>query len=92
MKTYYDVHCHIFNKDVIVRKLVNVVQSLLTIRNLIDSKISATVLKYKIDEINKVLMEVTEESYEDVYLALDKVYNGEVITTPLMFDLTLHYS
>lgn len=27
MRTYYDIHCHIFNKDVIIRKLVNVIQS-----------------------------------------------------------------
>ena len=80
MKTYYDVHCHIFNKDVIIRKLVNVVQSLLTIRDMIDGHISAEVLKYKIDEINKVLKEVTQESSEDVYQALNKVYNNKVVT------------
>lgn len=88
MKTYYDVHCHIFNKDVIVRKLVNVVQSLLTIRDVIDSELSAKVLKYKIGEINKILLEVTQESSEEVFQVLDEVYEGKVITTPLMFDLT----
>ncbi len=88
MKTYYDVHCHIFNKDVIIRKLVNVVQSLLTIADLIDGKLSVHTIKYKIEEINKILVEVTQESSEDVYHALNEVYEGKVVTTPLMFDLT----
>ncbi len=88
MKTYYDIHCHIFNKDVIIRKLVNVVQSLLSIQTLIDKNLPGAVLKHKIDEITQVLSEVTQESSEDVYLAQDKVYKGQVVTTPLMFDLT----
>ncbi|MCK3684777.1 hypothetical protein [Maribellus sp. YY47] len=88
MTTYYDVHCHIFNKDVVIRKLVNVVQSLLSIRDLVDGELSAPALKYKIDEISHVLADVTQESSEDVYKALDAVYQGQVISTPLMFDLT----
>lgn len=88
MKTYYDVHCHIFNKDVIIRKLVNVVQSLLSIRDMLDKDFSNEVLKHKINEITHVLTEVTQESSEDVFKAQDKVYKGQVVTTPLMFDLT----
>jgi len=88
MKTYYDVHCHIFNKDVIIRKLVNVVQSLLSIRDLLDKDFSSEVLKHKINEITHVLTEVTQESSEDVFKSQDKVYKGQVVTTPLMFDLT----
>ncbi|WP_340113950.1 hypothetical protein [Maribellus mangrovi] len=88
MKTYYDIHCHIFNKDVIIRKLVNVVQSLLSIRDLLEKDLSGAALKYKIDEITHILTEVTQESSEDVFKAQDKVYQGQVVTTPLMFDLT----
>lgn len=88
MKTYYDIHCHIFNKDVIIRKLVNVVQSLLTIKDMLDGEIKAEDLKYKIDGINKTLEGVTQESSEDVYKTLNSVYQGKVITTPLMFDLS----
>ncbi|MCE4564330.1 hypothetical protein INQ51_08395 [Maribellus sp. CM-23] len=88
MTTYYDVHCHIFNKDVVIRKLVNVVQSLLSIKNMVDGELSGPALKYKIDEISHVLADVTKESSEDVYKALEAVYQGEVISTPLMFDLT----
>ena len=88
MKTYYDIHCHIFNKDVIIRKLVNVVQSLLTIKDMLDEEISAEELKYKIDGINKTLVGVTQDSSEDVFKTLNEVYKGNVVTTPLMFDLS----
>ncbi|NCB08782.1 MAG: hypothetical protein EOM73_11520, partial [Bacteroidia bacterium] len=85
---YYDIHCHVFNKDVIIRRLVNVVQSLLSVKELLDSEISAEELKYKIEGINNTLQEVTQNSSEDVYKTLDKVYQGKVVATPLMFDLS----
>jgi predicted TIM-barrel fold metal-dependent hydrolase len=85
---YYDIHCHVFNKDVIIRRLVNVVQSLLSVKELLDSEISAEELKYKIEGINKTLQEVTQDSSEDVFKTLDKVYQGKVVATPLMFDLS----
>ena len=88
MKTYYDIHCHIFNKDVIIRKLVNVVQSLLAIKDMVEKEVSADELKYKIDGINKTLQGVTQDTSEEVFKELDKVYNGNVVCTPLMFDLS----
>jgi predicted TIM-barrel fold metal-dependent hydrolase len=88
MTTYYDIHCHIFNKDVIIRKLVNVVQSLLAIKDLVDKGVTSAELRFKIDGINRTLEEVTQPSSEDVFEALDEVYQGNVVTTPLMFDLT----
>lgn len=88
MTTYYDIHCHIFNKDVIIRKLVNVVQSLLAIKELADKGITSAELRFKIDGINRTLEEVTQDSSEDVFEELNSVYQGNVVTTPLMFDLT----
>lgn len=88
MPTYYDVHCHVFNKNVIIRKLVNVVQSLLAIKDLLDKEASSEELRYKIDSINSTLEDVTQESSKDVFIELDEVYGGEVVTTPLMFDLS----
>ena len=87
MKTYYDIHCHVFNKDVIIRRLVNVVQSLVSIKEMVQGQLSEADLKLKIEGINRTLNEVLE-STEEVFLALDKVYAGKFITTPLMFDLT----
>lgn len=88
MKTYYDIHCHIFNKDIVIRKLVNVVQSLVILRNMVEGEFSEAELKLKIEGINKTLSEVTQEKSEDVFNVLDKIYGGKVIVTPLMFDLT----
>ena len=88
MKTYYDIHCHIFNKDVIIRKLVNIVQSLVAIKDMLQKGITEAELKYKIDGINSTLQKVTQDTSEDVFLALNKVYQGKLVTTPLMFDLT----
>jgi len=88
MKTYYDIHCHIFNKDVIIRKLVNIVQSLLTIKDMLDGEITEEELTYQLNGINKTLHDVTQETSEDVYKVLNSVYKDKVVTTPLMFDLT----
>jgi predicted TIM-barrel fold metal-dependent hydrolase len=88
MKTYYDVHCHVFNKDVIIRKLVNVVQSLLVIKDMVEGEIKAEDLKFKIEGIERTLKDVTQDTSEDVFLVLNKVYGENVTSTPLMFDLT----
>ena len=73
MKTYYDIHCHIFNKDVIIRKLVNIVQSLVAIKDMLQKGITEAELKYKIDGINNTLQKVTQDTSEDVFLELNKV-------------------
>jgi len=88
MKTYYDIHCHIFNKDVVIRRLVNVVQSLVALKNLVEGEFSEADVKLKIEGINNTLGEVTQETSEEVFNILDNVYNKEVVVTPLMFDLT----
>lgn len=88
MGKYYDIHCHIFNKNVVIRKLFNIVQSVLAIKELLEKGISADDLKFKIDGINRTLLEVSEDTSEKVFDVLNKVYNDEVVITPLMFDLT----
>lgn len=88
MKPVYDIHCHVFNKDVVIRRLVNVVQSLLTIKDMLESEISEENLKYKIDLIKNTLSDVSQDSSEMVFKTLNLVYKGKVVVTPLMFDLT----
>ncbi|MCF6333658.1 MAG: amidohydrolase family protein [Draconibacterium sp.] len=87
MKTYYDIHCHVFNRDVIIRRLVNVVQSLVSIKDMLKGEVTEADLKLKIEGINRTLEDVLDSS-EDVFLVLNKVYKGQFVTTPLMFDLT----
>ncbi len=88
MKPIYDIHCHVFNKDVVIRRLVNIVQSLLTIKDLLENEISEENLKYKIELIKNTLSDISKDSSEMVFETLDSVYKGKVVVTPLMFDLT----
>lgn len=87
MTTYYDIHCHIFNKDVIIRRLVNVVQSLVSIKEMLQGEVSEADLKLKIEGINRTLEDVLDSS-EEVFQVLHKDYNEQFVITPLMFDLT----
>jgi predicted TIM-barrel fold metal-dependent hydrolase len=88
MEKYYDVHCHVFNKNVIIRKLFNIIQSILAIKNILENDIKADELKFKFDGITRILQEVSEDTSEKVIDALNKVYNNGVVITPLMFDLS----
>ena len=84
MNNYYDIHCHVFNKEVIIRRLVNVVQALLS---LMESDDMASAVK-KMEGIITTLDYVSEGSSEEVFKRLNDVYGGKFIVTPLMLDLT----
>ena len=84
MEKYYDVHCHVFNKDVIIRRLVNVVQFLLEVA---ESKESIT-SNHKLKNMVASLDVVTNDSSEDIFNVLNDAYKGKFIVTPLMLDLT----
>ncbi|MCK5907166.1 MAG: hypothetical protein KAG37_06220, partial [Flavobacteriales bacterium] len=84
MEKYYDIHCHVFNKDVIIRRLVNVVQFLLDVA---DSP-SLTQSYAKLQNVAKSLEVVVDDSSEDVFKVLDNAYGGKFTVTPLMLDLT----
>ncbi len=88
MSVYYDIHCHVFNKNVILRKLVNVVQTAVAISEMLDDRISKEELEYKINSIARTLEEVTQDSSEGVFNLLDSAYSKKFVITPLMFDLT----
>ena len=84
MIQYYDVHCHVFNKDVIIRRLVNVIQTLLEIT---DTDDLATIAN-KMERLLETFDVVANESSEEVFKVLNDSYNKEFIITPLMLDLT----
>lgn len=87
MPNYYDIHCHVFNKNVLIRKLVNIVQTLLILQDLIDEKVKGEEMKCKIEGILSTLQEVTKPTSKEVFQFLNKKYNGDLIISPLMFDL-----
>jgi len=87
MENYYDVHCHVFNKNVINRKLASILQSLTLIADKLKHKIDNEDIASRLDAIGSTLEELLTTS-EDVYLYLDKLYDKKFIITPLMMDLT----
>lgn len=88
MTPHYDIHCHVFNKNVLVRKLVNIVQTLLMLEELIEQNISGEEMKCRIEGILTTLDEVTKPTSEAVFQYLNEKYQSQLTLVPLMFDLT----
>lgn len=84
MSKFYDIHCHVFNKHVVIRRLANVVQSLVEIQNTADHKKWAA----KLESISDTLKIPIQPTSEMVYKSLDTAYAGDFVLTPLMMDLT----
>lgn len=84
MAKYYDIHAHVFNKNVLIRRLVNVVQSLIDICNSEDIGSA----NHKIESIILNLEDLTQPESEDVFDILDTAYEKDFVITPLMLDLT----
>ncbi len=87
MEKYYDIHCHVFNKNVINRKLAGILQSLTRIINKLENKIDDEETTDSLSAIEDSLGDLQTTS-EHVYEVLDKIYEGKFILTPLMMDLT----
>ena len=87
---YYDIHCHVFNKEVLSNRIVNVVLPLL---ELLDEEKEGTLLN--IDKVEQVMERIErflsaflKDTSKDVFDVLDQAYNQEFSIIPLMFDLT----
>lgn len=87
MEKYYDIHCHVFNKNVINRKLAGILQSLTRIVDKLNNKIEDEEVTDSLSAINSSLGELQTTS-EDVFTVLDKIYDSNFILTPLMMDLS----
>ena len=87
MTKYYDIHCHVFNKNVINRKLASILQSLTLIVDKLNNKVEDEGITDALTAINDSLDDLQTTS-EDVYAVLDKIYDSKFVLTPLMMDLT----
>lgn len=92
---YYDVHTHLFNKDFISKELLY--RLLLELRNIIYGeddrrkehlRSSSRGIIQTIRRINRVLRIVLKSSSTAIYAELNKIYEDEYISVPLMMDLT----
>ncbi len=84
MSEFYDIHCHVFNKNVLIRRLVSVVQVLVDIVEEEGSVNKNERLKLVVQNFNDLL----QPDSEDVFQVLDEAYNHNFTVTPLMLDLT----
>lgn len=84
MSEFYDIHCHVFNKNVLIRRLVSVVQVLVEVVEEEGSVNKNERLKLIVENFNDLL----QPDSEDVFQVLDEAYNHTFIVTPLMLDLT----
>jgi predicted TIM-barrel fold metal-dependent hydrolase len=87
MEKYYDIHCHLFNKNVINRKLAGILQSLTLIVEKLENNIEDEETVDSLSAINDSLSDLQTTS-EHVYEVLNNIYDGEFVLTPLMMDLT----
>lgn len=87
MPQYYDIHCHIFNKDFLMRHFVNIALTLSAISD--DQKINKNmkVVKKQLKKIREGLNALNLEHSRDVFKVLDDAYDNEFIVTPLSMNL-----
>lgn len=84
MPQYYDIHCHVFNKNVLVRGLVGVAQVLIEFADHEDLGSKS----HQLESLIENLKTLTQPESEDVFKVLDEAYNHDFVITPLMLDLT----
>lgn len=82
MPTYYDIHCHVFNKDIIKPRLADMLLPLIKqIANGDNPKLVEALRRLK----NTI--EIIEQPTSGVFDHLDDAYGNDWVLTPLMFDL-----
>lgn len=92
---YYDIHSHLFNKDFIAKELLyRLLQELRTIMYGDDDGAKGTLssnsrgILQTIRRINSFLRIVLKSSSTGIYAEMDRIYQDEYISVPLMMDLT----
>ena len=68
MRKYYDIHCHVFSKDVIIRRLVNVIQTLLEITDTDDLATIANKMERVLETFDVVANETSEKVINALYI------------------------
>lgn len=92
---YYDIHSHLFNKDFISKELLyRLLQELRTIMYGDDDGAKGTLssnsrgILQTIRRINSFLRIVLKSSSTGIYAEINRIYQDEYISVPLMMDLT----
>lgn len=83
---HYDIHCHLFSKNLLGRELIECVNAIQKIKP--EMLRNAEMLKGLIDRINTILEPAARPSSSEVYIQLRDDYGDDIVMTPLMMDLT----
>jgi predicted TIM-barrel fold metal-dependent hydrolase len=84
---YYDIHCHIFNKAIVDRRMDILMAPMFKLIDGFDSKLPEKNLAELIEKGDNFLNAFMKMTSEEVFETLDKYYNNEFVLTPLMMDL-----
>lgn len=88
MEPYYDIHCHVFNKDVFNRHIGGITFALATLTEEMNEEYKIKSIKRVLTKINSGLEVGIASTSEEVFDILQDAYSDEFVFTPLMFDLT----
>jgi predicted TIM-barrel fold metal-dependent hydrolase len=88
MPQYYDAHCHIFNKNIFLRQVVEIAVSLHELTKLAEKKKKLKLIKKTVKNIDLGLDTFMNNNISNVFDDLNNAYNGKFIITPLPIDLT----
>jgi predicted TIM-barrel fold metal-dependent hydrolase len=84
---YYDIHCHIFNKAIIDKRMDILLAPMFKLIDGFESKLPEKNLTELIEKGDNFLNAFMKMSSEEVFEVLDNHYNNEFVLTPLMMDL-----
>jgi len=88
MTKYYDIHCHVFNKNIFNRNISSILITLAELSDNISSNNQEGKIKQILTQLNSGLDTIMSSNTEEVFNIIDKAYKKQFIITPLMFDLT----
>jgi len=84
---YYDIHCHVFNKAIVDKRMDILLAPAFKLIDGFDSKLPEKNLAELIEKGDNFLNAFMRMNSEEVFTVLDKHYNHEFVLTPLMMDL-----
>jgi predicted TIM-barrel fold metal-dependent hydrolase len=84
---YYDIHCHLFNKSIVNKRVDILLAPFFKVIEGFDNKLPEKNLADLIEKGDNFLNAFMKMSSEEVFSVLDQQYNHEFVLTPLMMDL-----
>jgi predicted TIM-barrel fold metal-dependent hydrolase len=84
---YYDIHCHLFNKAIVNKRIDILITPFFKLIDGFDSKMPEKNLAELIEKGDNFLEAFMKMNSEEVFAVLDQHYKSEFVLTPLMMDL-----